>query len=29
MYIERREANDWPWAREILLTDNVHLKKKS
>jgi hypothetical protein len=29
MYIERREANDWPWAREILLADNVHLKKKS
>jgi hypothetical protein len=29
MYIERREANDWPWAREKLLADNVHLKKKS
>ena len=23
MYIERREANDWPWEREILLADNV------
>jgi hypothetical protein len=28
MYIERREANDWPWAREILVADNVHKEEK-